>query len=300
MGDIIYGHRPDVIFATFPPVETLMLGMDAAKKYNMPLVIDFRDGMAFESLEKENIFSSWRWKNLEKKLVDSSDYIISATDPITEYFEKNYPGCHAKTITNGFDPEEWKDLKNIDLAEKINIVYTGRLSKSRSVGSVGALPLAIKLLEKKYQKRLCLHMVGDFTEREREGIANNLPCEVVRFTDLVARREALRYQKSADLLLLVAPPEARSVATGKIFEYLAASKPILALTEGTVAEDIIKKTGTGICINPSDTEKIGLFLKKFIEQYPKCDFYKPITEEINKFSRLRLAEELAKIFDALH
>jgi len=88
-----------------------------------------------------------------------------------------------------------------------------------------------------------------------------------------------------------------SLATGKIFEYLAASRPILALTEGTAAEKIIKRTGSGICVNPNDTEKIASQLKTIIDTYPNLDFYKPNKNEIEKFNRITLTQQLAHIFD---
>ena len=140
-------------------------------------------------------------------------------------------------------------------------------------------------------------MVGEFSQDEKEAMLDSLTNEMVKFHGFVTRKEALQFQRSSDLLLLVTLTGQESLATGKTYEYLATSRPILALTEGTAAEDIIKRTGSGICINPNDAEKITRQLKTLIDTYPNLDFYKPIKSEIEKFNRITLTQQLAGIFD---
>jgi len=294
---IIREHRPDVIFATFPPHETLMLGMMAAKKYNIPLVLDFRDGMVFESLEKRNILSAWRQKRLEKELMDNSAHITTVSEPISTYFRNKYIKDSVTTITNGFDPAECDGVDTISLGDKINIVYTGRLSISRRGTNISSLLSAISSLPKNKKEKIMLHMVGEFSQDEKEAMLSSLTNEMVKFHGFVTRKEALQFQRSSDLLLLVTLTGQESLATGKIFEYLAASRPIIALTEGTAAEDIIKRTGSGVCVNPNDTEKIAYQLKTIIDTYPNLAFYKPNNSEIEKFNRIALTQQLAHIFD---
>jgi len=294
---IIREHLPDIIFATFPPHETLMLGMKAAKKYNIPLVLDFRDGMVFESLEKRNILSAWRQKRLEKKLLENSVHVTTVSEPISTYFGNKYTENSVTTITNGFDPAEWDGVDKMLLGDKINIVYTGRLSKSRRGTSVSSFLSAISSLSKSQKDEIMLHMVGDFNRDEKEAMLDSLTNTMVKFHGFVTRKEAIQFQRSSDLLLLVTLTGQESLATGKIFEYLAASRPILALTEGTAAEDIVKRTGSGICVNPNDTEKIASQLKTIIDTYPNLDFYKPNKNEIEKFNRITLTQQLAHIFD---
>ncbi|MGI6513220.1 MAG: glycosyltransferase [Syntrophomonadales bacterium] len=110
---------------------------------------------------------------------------------------------------------------------------------------------------------------------------------------------ALRYQYSADFLLLAITAPGRGLTSGKLFEYLAAKRPIFALTEGTVAEDIINRTGTGICLSPNDIEGITRQLKNIINMYPNVDFYKPIPEQIAKYDRKLLTKQLADVFDRI-
>ena len=85
MQSIIEEHRPDIVFATFPPQENLMIGMEISRKYNIPLVLDFRYGMVFEALGAEQFLVKWRFRQLEKRFVNESSRVITVTDPITDY-----------------------------------------------------------------------------------------------------------------------------------------------------------------------------------------------------------------------
>ena len=67
----------------------------------------------------------------------------------------------------------------------------------------------------------------------------------------MTRDESLRIQRGADALLLVTGHN-RSEATGKLFEYLASGRPILALAEGNEAARIVRETGTGVAVGGAD------------------------------------------------
>lgn len=293
---IIEEQQPDIILATYPPHENLMIGMEISRKYNIPLVLDFRDGMVFEALGSEPFTVRLRERTLERKLLNSSVWVVSVTPSISDYFAAMYPECKRITISNGYDPEEWAEVKKLSLGERINIVYTGRFSISRKGTSIKSLIQALDSLNETEKKRLCIHMVGDFSVSERSFMQKTYP-GLFNFVGFVDRSLALQYQRSADLLLLVTALGQSSVATGKLFEYLAAGRPILAITKGTAAEEIINRTGTGVCLSPADVDGITRQLKNIIKGYPEVDFYKPVLEEIQKYNRKILTRQLAGVFD---
>lgn len=188
---IVENHRPDIILATFPPEENLIIGMDISGKYNIPLVLDFRDGMAFETVvEAVSFWAMWKLKGLEQRLVNSATRIITVSGPLTDYFNEHYPGRKASTITNGFDPEEWKNIKKIDLGEKINIVYTGQVKCGRRSFSLKSLVEAIHALPENEKGRICLHMVGNFSRQERAFMQNAANADLFRLVGFVDRNRA--------------------------------------------------------------------------------------------------------------
>ena len=95
--------------------------------------------------------------------------------------------------------------------------------------------------------------------------------------------ESVRLQSEFNALLIITGINRKCVATGKIFEYLASGRPIIALTKNTFAEQIVDSTSTGVCISPRDKCGIYDLLKTAaIEGYIS---YNPDLEEINKYSR---------------
>ena len=81
----------------------------------------------------------------------------------------------------------------------------------------------------------------------------------------VSRSQALAFQRRADLLLLVTSPNRRSVATTKIFEYLQARRPILALVPRSFAAEIIETSGSGWVVSPLAANEIKRLLARIID-----------------------------------
>lgn len=293
---VIFANKPDLIFATYPPLTNLTLGVEISKRFNLPLVTDFRDGLVFEGLHNYNIMFNRRSKQIEQNIVNSSSYVVTATEPISEYFKSSYSLQNVTTITNGFDIEDWKGLERIDLGGKINIVYTGRISYSDRNATIEPLLIALKKLSDEEKKKINIYMVGEFSKREKNIFLSSEFNDIFKLIGFVSREEALRYQISADILLLITGNR-KSVATGKLFEYLAASKPIFAITAGTVAEDIIKKTGTGLCVNPDDSTSILEGLRKIILTFPDYNFYHPNKSHLGCYSRKKITEKLSEVFN---
>ena len=104
-------------------------------------------------------------------------------------------------------------------------------------------------------------------------LLNRYSCRSIPFTQSgvvflwgqLKRSTALQFQKRATYLLLITAPDRVSVASGKIFEYIASNKKILALTRGTEAERIIKETGSGVVISPDDPIKIADCLRFILD-----------------------------------
>ena len=86
---------------------------------------------------------------------------------------------------------------------------------------------------------------------------------IVRHVGALPRGGALALQRAADVLLLITSRNAGE-ATGKLFEYLGAERPILALAEGNEAASVIAATGTGRCVPPDDAPAIAAALSDVV------------------------------------
>jgi glycosyltransferase involved in cell wall biosynthesis len=113
---IIQQAQPDIIIATYPPVETLEIGLHLSKKYNIPLIADFRDGLLFEPIEIKRINQyrciRQRYEKIETEVAGQSTAIIAVSQPIMDYYAGTYQPKHSAVITNAFDPEDTRKAQS--------------------------------------------------------------------------------------------------------------------------------------------------------------------------------------------
>jgi glycosyltransferase involved in cell wall biosynthesis len=299
--------KPDVVVSTYPPVETLDLGLHLSKKYNVPLVADFRDGLLFEPVEEEMLRSTRtraRYKEIEQDIARHSAGILTVSDPITDYFRSQYKHSAVLTLPNGFDPDEqWVEPGSDELdRSRFNLVYTGRLSLSEKGRQASVFTEAVTRVvndSPAVADKLRIHLVGEFSAEEKAEWSELIDAGVVRLHGLVNRPRALGFQRAATMLLLVASSGKTSVATGKLFEYLNAGRPILGVTRNTAAERIILETRAGVVVDPADGEAIYGMLGRLVLEPSSMGSIDPSDDEIQKYSRHRQMAVLASFLKNL-
>jgi glycosyltransferase involved in cell wall biosynthesis len=276
--EIIARTQPDAILASYPSVEALEISVALAEKYSLPLICDFRDGLMFEPLEsKAQQHQSVRehHQKLEARVVAASKLIMTVSEPISDYFRLHYQYDNVLTLHNGFDSDDIApDLSCALPAGVINIVHTGRLGFSRATTAgkgrgVDALMSALNLLlarAPELAKNLCVHFVGQLSTREKKCLGPLVEKGIVKLWGHQPRARALGFQRLANVLLLITAPDQTSIVTGKLFEYMATNKPILALTRGTEAARILRDTGTGLVVAPDKPNDIADALELLVRQ----------------------------------
>lgn len=302
--EIIERVRPDAILASYPEVDALEIGVELSEKYGLPLISDFRDGLLYEPLETAALQHKsvhHHYEIFEARLVAVSNSILTVSEPISAYFRHRYAHPNVITLHNGFDPDDIEPDRNIILpAGIINLVHTGRLGISRQepLGKgrgLDALRLAVELLlshSPEMVRKFQVHFVGQLSHGEQNCLAPLVEQGVVKLWGHQPRAKALGFQHAADVLLLITAPDKASIATSKLFEYLAANKPILALTRGTEAARIVRETGAGVVVSPDEPEEIAEAIKAIIRHGVGL-FGERHEESIADYSRDRQIARLA-------
>ncbi|NQE44520.1 hypothetical protein C5S31_00680, partial [ANME-1 cluster archaeon GoMg2] len=189
------------------------------------------------------------------------------------------------------------------LSDKFSIVYTGNLYR----GKRDPEPL-LKAIQKLILEGIIEpdEVVIDFygydegwLERdvERYGLQ-----DIVRVHGVIPREEALKKQREAQILLLLTwnDPTERGVYTGKVFEYLAARRPILSMgISGGVVEDLLKETNAGV--HTSSQEEIERALKIFHSEFKLKGRvgYCGISTKIERYSQREMARKFADVLYTL-
>lgn len=303
VGQYLKDKRIDLLYATFPNIETLKLGYTLSKKYRIPLITEFRDGLVYESIfGRQNWIKESERKKFEQKVVKNSNVIITIGNNLSQYFQKTYPDSIVKTVFNGYDREDFirttittNRLKDKDV---IKIALFGSLDQSRKRSPGGSnLFTAIKslleegLLEK---NKLQLHLIGRYSKGEKIKILNNNINEYVFFKGVMPKDYGLAYiKKNFDYVLFYGSPNETTIISSKLLEYLYLGMPIIGICKGNEAEDIIKLTGTGeVCDFDLDSVK-----RIFMKAQKREIAYNPKQNEIVKFDREYQARQIAQIID---
>jgi glycosyltransferase involved in cell wall biosynthesis len=273
-GKILELTRPDVILATYPPVETLQIAMSLAKKAALPLIADFRDGLLFEAIESKRLrrFACVReaYTEIERQVAAAAAALVTVSEPLSDYFRRAYGHARVITVANGFDPDEGAmPLPQVTLEPGcFHVVHSGRCALSDAGCSIAPLVQAVHALlavRPELARTLRLHFLGELTRREKKLLAGLARRGVARLHGQVSRALALAYQRRAGLLLLVTSSDRSSVATTKIFEYLQARRPVLALTGHTAAAAIMAAACSGWVASPRSAPEIEETLERLID-----------------------------------
>lgn len=299
---IIQKESIDVIYVTAPINTGLLVGYLLKKKTGKPLVIDFRDPWTDNPFVRyPTRLHEYIEEKMEEEIVTNADYVIVAGDPIKKSFMQKYPFLKSRmeVITNGYDPDDFKNLKTYEQTNKFRITYTGSLYRVRNANSF--LLALKKLAEEKVHLREKLEVifVGNFN-KETPLLVKKLGLEdVVKLARYISHKECIEVMLNSDILLLLITekgPQKEWTLTGKLFEYLASRRPILAVApENGEAAEIIKSMKAGVIIPPNDIELIGKTIFSFYEMWNQGKSVE-MTGDIHKYNRVFLTQRLAQIF----
>ncbi len=220
--------RPDVILASGPPFTSLVVGATLARRFAIPWIAELRD------LWAENHYlvrSRWRERldhTLERSVLKTAAGFVTVSDPWAAWLRRKY-SRETVVVTNGFDP---CDLPAVEVPRRregplsighFGEIYEGRRDPTvlfRAIASLGWSRADVVVRFHGPNLRPIAEIA------RREGVE-----DLVDLQPLVPHVEALRLQQETDLLLLLLwnHPAEHGVIPGKLFEYIGARRPIVAI-----------------------------------------------------------------------
>ncbi|MCJ7509216.1 MAG: glycosyltransferase family 4 protein [candidate division Zixibacteria bacterium] len=295
-------EKVDLILSTSPPPSCHLIGYVLKRLCGKPWVADFRDlwfGPQYEFFPTP-LHTAAR-KIIEKTISKNADAIVTVNHKITEYIQ-GYSPKTIETIFNGYDREDFNfEIKKP--TDRFTILHFGTFGPG-----LNPEPF-FKALSNLIRKKLINSNNIKFI-KTGQTIGLNLQSLLDKYNlkDITqtlgyvsSHKGALQILAQADLLLLITSlsPQSKYVTPGKVYEYLAANRPILAIVpEDSSAAQIIQFTQTGKVISPDRIEEIEKAILDYYQNYlEKRSGLKPNRAEINKFERKYLTSKLATLFD---
>ncbi|HEY7077234.1 MAG TPA: glycosyltransferase [Solirubrobacteraceae bacterium] len=285
-------QRPDVIFSSASPYGGHLAAMLLSRLTGIPWVADFRDDWSSSTYlagqprplpaltrRAEGAFTA-----AARRVVVAADYFRLEGDP------------PQVTIENGVDGADVPAGSEPPPGDKFRLSFTGTLYES-----IDARPLmdaALRLIETGAidPQRFELRVVGTVMI---PGFAPPAGLPLVT-TGYVSHERAVEEMRSATALLLYRPPGSLA-PSGKIFEYLAAERPVLCVTRAdNLAARLVADWGAGAVADPADAAAIEAALRSLYERWSEGALEPPrgVRERVlERYSRRELTRRLAEVLD---
>jgi len=292
----------DAIISTGPPHTAHLIATRIHKQYDIPWLADFRDPWTgIDYFEKLSLTppALRLHQRLERSVLTTADTVIT----VSPFFRKNLEGISGKNIhviTNGFDEENFL-LADTPLDTKFTIVHMGMYSGARNhpifweaLGTLAAESDAFRAM-------LAVHLYG----KNDAAVAATIPPVLktnVFIEPYVPHSTVPAILRRAHLLYL--PIHRCNIdegfLPGKLFEYLAARRPILSIGPATGdAAGIIRSLDTGITVGYEEKTQLIQYLRERFQAYLQGQSPVSSRTVIEQFSRKHLTAKLAGELDAL-
>jgi glycosyltransferase involved in cell wall biosynthesis len=249
---IVRAEGIDVVLTTSPPNSVHLVGAAVKGATGVRWVADLRDSIAthpHRNVERAIVRAKEKASEQIARLVAKrADAIVAASDAIADEAHGLEPTGDVATILNGADFDDFAGLQ-YHRSNRFRITHTGSFFGKRD-----PRPFLTALDRAGLDVRA--RFVGDFRRSDRDWAEAQGLADRLELYPYVPRRESLTLQRDSEALLLLIPEaggRGQGVLSGKVFEYLAAERPILAAVppDGAAAE-LIRETGAGVVAPPDD------------------------------------------------
>lgn len=289
-------NKIDVIITTGPPHSLHLIGLQLKKELGIKWIADFRDPWTdidyFHQLPLTKK-SKLKHERLERQVLQHADTVLVIGKTMQENFKRFSNPVHV--LTNGFDTDIISEsIPPLD--ETFSITHIGMMNADRNPKSLWKVLAEISKENDNFSKDLEVKLIGKIADEVTEGLEKYSLKNVTKI-DYVPHKEVQQYQRKSQILLLAVNkvPSAKGIITGKIFEYLQAKRPILAIgpEAGDLAE-ILKQTNAGFIVDFDDEIKLKDTILKLYDSFKKNILYVNSTN-IEQYQRKEITEKLAKI-----
>jgi glycosyltransferase involved in cell wall biosynthesis len=292
----------DVVITTSPPSSVHLIGAAVKRATGIPWVADLRDSVVahpHRDAERMLVRVKEQGEHAVAKLVArSADAIVCVSEAIADELRERSPAGEVATIANGSDFDDFAGLEHHP-SERFRITHAGSFFGKRDPRPF------LTALNRSGLDDVVVRFVGDFRSTDREWAETQELGDRLELIPYAPRRRSLELQRDSEALLLLIPDaggRGKGVLSGKVFEYLAAERPILAVVppDGAAAE-LIRDADAGVVVAPDDVGGMAAALRDLHARW-RAGALAGTTlsqEWRDRVSRRARVEELAQLLERL-
>jgi glycosyl transferase family 4 len=302
---LVRTFKPDVLWTTYPVATAHLIGATLHRLTQIPWVADFRDPMAQDDYPADPLtHKAFEW--VERRTLNACTKAIFTAPGALQLYAGRYPGVPAsrlEIIENGYDEASFAglDAGAPDGDRPLTLVHSGTVYSSERdprplLAALGELRRAGTISGRSLN--IVLRASGNdayLNELVRaEGIE-----DIVSLEPSIPYRAALEEMQRADGLLVLQAANCNYQVPAKLYEYLRARRPILALTDPQGDTAAVLRAAGVDSIAPLDSkDAIRRTLAAFLEQVRDRRAPLPSAAAVAACSRRARTAQLAAVLDA--
>ena len=292
-------HPVDAIISTGPPHSMHLIAKTLHKKLNIPWVADFRDpwtDIDFYHDLRLTKCADRKHHRLEKQVLTEATKVVTVGWDCAKGLE-NHGAEDVCVITNGFDDDfENNETEQIQQSDVFTMSHIGIIGANRNPQKFWEAVAELNIPDFK------IRLIGQTDNSVVESIKKNNIEKFVEIIPYIPHNQVVEEQRKSHVLLLFInnTPNAKGVLTGKLFEYLASGRPVLAVgpEDGDVAK-VIAKTQSGTVIDFNDKDKMKAVIMDYYQKYKENQLVTKRNELVKRFSRRNLAKEYVRLLNQI-
>jgi len=311
---LIRKYKPQVIWSTYPIASALWIGYYLHRITRLPWVVDLRDPLTEVDPRTGEQHPPdkklwWARRAIESRAALHSARTVLVTPGAKRIYAERYaemPERHWAVIPNGYEEETFATVEKLVQPPQLNgrpihLLHSGLLYPTPDRDPAAFLRALAQLRDagrvSAQRLRVTLRATG-FDDRYRGVIAQHKLEDMVQLAPAIPYREALKEMLCADGLLVFQGYTSNPAVPAKLYEYLRARRPILAMvdSEGDTAETL-RSAGTGTLVPLDSSEQIAVGLTNFLEHVQRGTAKAGDEAVVRGFAREARAAELATLLD---
>ena len=302
--EIFHNEGFDAIYASGWPWTAFLIAQEVSHKTGRPYLLDYRDlwkPTGTMAWEKQTLLQKWFGPGLERRVLRDASAIVTVTPSLVDTLRKSAGKVRVDCITNGFDQGDFVRGQTPQPSVGdglVRIVYTGVWRPG-----YGLEDLYEAIRQLKVSGFTQLHKLNVVAAGFAPGHARRLGVDdVVQEPGPIPHSEAIDLMCNASLLYLSVPNGfyAKASLPGKLFEYIASGRPVLAsVPPDSEVAAVLAKVGGALCVAPGNVQQLVDTLAKLCETGGHDIFTSLVPAAVAQYTRKSLTGKLATILDSM-
>ena len=297
-------HPVDAIISTGPPHSMHLIAMKLKAATGLPWIADFRDPWTEIDFYDELHLTPWadrKQHRLERQVLTKADKIVTIGWDCAKGLGR-LGNRNVKVIQNGFDWDFDPNEEKTPLTSDFTLTHLGVVGPARNAPVLWQALQELKNEVEGFGKALKIRFVGQVDQTVIDNLKICNLSENAEFIAHVPHDEVKQLQESSQVLLLLInnTPNAKGIVTGKLYEYLASLRPILAIgPEDGDAARILEEAQAGTTVDFEAKEKMKKVVKSLYLSYSEHDLPDNTCAGVGQYSRRALAKEYADLLNKI-